>query len=91
MLWLAKRVIFGETKNPGIKSLKDINFFEGTTLFLLASAIIVFGFYPDPLLNTLDISINNLIDKYETDLNFYLTMMKSKIYTLIDLLFYQCL
>tara|TARA_B100000686_G_scaffold207344_1_gene214274 strand:+ start:7444 stop:8940 length:1497 start_codon:yes stop_codon:yes gene_type:complete len=76
MLWLAKRVIFGETKNPGIKSLKDINFFEGTTLFLLASAIIVFGFYPDPLLETMNVSVNDLLDNYQKDLMYHLKASK---------------
>jgi len=28
--------------------------------------------YPEPLLNTIDISVSNLIDNYQTDLNFYL-------------------
>jgi len=76
MLWLAKRVIFGETKNPVIKSLKDINFFEGTTLFLLASAIIVFGFYPDPLLETMNVSVNDLLDNYQKDLMYHLKASK---------------
>jgi len=31
-----------------------------------------FGIYPEPLLNTVDISINNLIDKYQIDINFHL-------------------
>ena len=28
--------------------------------------------YPEPLLNTVDISINNLIENYQMNLNFYL-------------------
>jgi len=34
---------------------------------------IFFGIYPEPLFNTIDISVSNLIDNYKTDLNFYLT------------------
>ena len=33
---------------------------------------IFFGIYPEPLFNTIDISVSNLIDNYQTDLNFYL-------------------
>ena len=31
-----------------------------------------FGIYPDPLLNTIDVSINNLIDKHQIEMKFYL-------------------
>ncbi|MDB9784565.1 NADH-quinone oxidoreductase subunit M, partial [Pelagibacteraceae bacterium] len=40
MLWLAKRVIFGETKNTKIKEIKDINFSEGIILSILALTVI---------------------------------------------------
>ena len=72
MLWLSKRVIFGETKNSEIKSLRDINFLEGITLFVLAAAIIIFGFYPDPLLETINVSVNDLLDNYQKDLIYHL-------------------
>ena len=39
MLWLAKRVIFGETKNTKIKEIKDINFSEGIILSILALTV----------------------------------------------------
>ena len=65
MLWLTKRVIFGNTKNNEIKNLKDINNLEALMLITLAILIILFGFYPSPLLDTLNISVNNLISNYE--------------------------
>ncbi len=68
MLWLAKRVIFGETNNSDIKILKDLNFSEATMLFILAVAIIFFGFYPQPLVDTMSVSVNNLINNYQMDL-----------------------
>tara|TARA_B100000945_G_scaffold88588_1_gene68967 strand:+ start:7143 stop:8639 length:1497 start_codon:yes stop_codon:yes gene_type:complete len=76
MLWLSKRVIFGQIKNPEIKTLKDINFSEGTILFILATIVIFFGFYPDPLLNTMNVSVNGLIDNYEKDLIYHLSASK---------------
>ena len=76
MLWLSKRVIFGEIKNPAIKSLKDINFSEGIMLFILAATIIIFGFYPDPLLDTVNVSVNNLLENYQKDLIYHLNASK---------------
>ena len=65
MLWLTKRVIFGNTNNPEIKDLKDINNLEGLMLGALALLVIFFGFYPAPLMDTLNISVDNLINNYE--------------------------
>jgi NADH-quinone oxidoreductase subunit M len=72
MLWLYKRVIFGRVANSEVKELKDIEKTEFYILYLLAGLIIFFGFYPDPLFNTIDTSVNNLINNYEIDLNLQL-------------------
>ena len=64
MLWLAKRVIFGETTNETIKTIKDLNFSEGSTLTILAIIMIFFGFYPQPLIDTISVSVNHLISNY---------------------------
>ena len=76
MLWLAKRVIFGETINPEIKKLRDVNFSEGFILFLLAFVTILFGFYPQPLIDTMSVSVNHLINNYQVDLIHHLTIQK---------------
>ena len=68
MLWLTKRVIFGETKNNEIKNLKDMNILETIMLTSLAFLVLFFGFYPAPLMDTMSISIDNLISNYKTDL-----------------------
>ena len=68
MLWLTKRVIFGATTNPEIKKLKDVNKSEIIMLITLAFLILFFGFYPLPLMETLDVSVNSLINNYETAL-----------------------
>ena len=65
MLWLTKRVIFGVTNNNEIKNLKDINNLEALMLTTLAILVILLGFYPSPLMDTLNISVNNLISNYE--------------------------
>jgi NADH-quinone oxidoreductase subunit M len=66
MLWLTKRVIFGKTNNNEIKNLKDINNLEMLMLVVLALLVVLLGFYPAPLFETLNISIDNLINNYES-------------------------
>jgi len=73
MLWLYKRVIFGKMASSEIKEMTDINKSE---IYIFASLVfltIFFGIYPEPLFNTIDISVSNLIDSYQMDLDFYLT------------------
>ena len=65
MLWLIKRVIFGSINNNEIKNLKDINNLETLMLVALGLLVILLGFYPAPLLDTINISVNNLISNYE--------------------------
>ena len=68
MLWLAKRVVFGEIKNQEIKSLKDMNFTETAILAVLAVPTIFFGIYPQPLMDTMNVSVNHLLSNYQLDL-----------------------
>ena len=69
MLWLAKRVIFGVTKNSKIETLSDVNSLEIIMLASLAFFVIFFGFYPTPLIETISTSVNGLIDNYQLALN----------------------
>ena len=69
MLWLTKRVIFGQIKNDQIKNLKDVNKFEILMLIILALLVIFFGFYPAPIMETLNVPIDNLINNYELAIN----------------------
>jgi len=52
--------------------MKDLNKTEIYIFASIAFLTLFFGIYPEPLLNTVDISINNLIDKYQIDINFHL-------------------
>jgi NADH-quinone oxidoreductase subunit M len=72
MLWLYKRVALGKIINSDLKKMPDLNKIEFYILLLLALLVLFFGFYPQPLLNTIDVSINHLIINYQNDLNFYL-------------------
>ena len=73
MLWLYRRVIFGRVASSEIKKMMDLDKTEICIFASLVFLILFFGIYPEPLLNTADISINNLIDKYQTDINFHLS------------------
>ncbi len=72
MLWLYRRVIFGRIASSEIREMKDLNKVELYIFSSLVFLTLFFGFYPEPLFNTVDISITNLIENYQTDLNFYL-------------------
>jgi len=69
MLWLYKRVIFGKIEKNDLKNIKDINLSEFSVLFTLGLLIIFFGFYPEPFLETMRVSIDNLIANYNFEIN----------------------
>ena len=72
MLWLYKRVVFGDVlKKIDVSKMVDLNKHETMVLSLLAILVIFFGFFPDPLIKTYAISIDNFINIFisSTDLN----------------------
>jgi len=69
MLWLYKRIIFGELINKDLLKMLDLNKSEIFILISLAIPVLFFGFYPEPLLNTIELSISNLIDSYNYNLS----------------------
>jgi NADH-quinone oxidoreductase subunit M len=64
MLWLYKRVVFGKLVNEDLKSMIDLNKSEYFILTCLAVPTLFFGFYPDPLINTIEVSVKDLINMY---------------------------
>ena len=76
ILWLYKRVIFGKIINQDVKKLIDLNNSEIFILWSLAIPILFFFFYSEPLINTIEVSINNLIEVYNLNLENY--MVKNK-------------
>ena len=75
MLWLYRRVIFGKLINKDLLEMKDLNKSEIFILSSLAIPTLFFGFYPEPLLNTIEVSIEGLIDSYNH--NLYLNLLES--------------
>ena len=68
MLWLYKRVIFGKLVNKELEKMVDLNSSEYFILITLAVPTLFFGFYPDPLISTIEVSVNNLIETYNLNL-----------------------
>ena len=61
-------MIFGKIINKEVLNLIDLNKSEIFILTVLAVPTLFFGFYPEPLFNTINVSINNLIDTYNYNL-----------------------
>ncbi len=61
-LWMIKRVVFGDTGNEKVATLKDINMREGLMLGSLAVAVLALGIWPDPLVDVMHISVQNLLE-----------------------------
>ena len=68
MLWLYKRVIFGKLINEDLKKMLDLNRSEYFILSCLAVPILFFGFYPEPLINTIEVSVKDLINMHNLNL-----------------------
>ena len=67
MLWLYKRIIFGELlSNIKKEIMPDLKRDEIFILSTLAILIIFLGFYPEPIIKTYAVSIDNFIDVYNS-------------------------
>ena len=57
-----------------MKKIKDINFSEGFYLITLSLMVLFFGFYPEPILETIKVSVDNLISNYNFDVGRKITL-----------------
>jgi len=60
-LWMYKRVIFGAVANAHVAELKDINMREFLVLGLFAVAVLAMGVWPNPFVEVLHTSVNELL------------------------------
>ena len=74
MLWLYKRVVFGKLEKNDLKKIPDLNNSEIGVLFTLGTLIVFFGFYPEPFLDTIRVSVDNLINNYNSEINKHLAL-----------------
>ena len=72
MLWLYRRIVFGKLINKELLKISDLDKSELFILICLALPTLFFGFYPEPLLNTINVSISNLIETY----NYKISLVK---------------
>ena len=75
MLWLYKRVIFGSVTNSKIKLLVDLDRTELIIFIFLSILTLLIGFYPNFLLQTINVSVDNLINNYNSNLIYYNTSL----------------
>ncbi len=68
MLWLYKRVVFGKLVNEDLKQMVDLNKSEYLILTCLAVPTLFFGFYPEPLFNTIEVSVSDLINMHNLNI-----------------------
>ena len=76
MLWMYRRVIFGKIQNKDLLGMPDLSKSEMLVLWILALPIIFYGFYPEPLFKTIDISVNQFLELYDFNIEKYLVENK---------------
>ncbi|MFC1664325.1 NADH-quinone oxidoreductase subunit M [Pseudomonadota bacterium] len=60
-LWMYKRVIYGEITNDAVAGLKDVTPREILFLTLLAISVLVMGIWPFPVIDLIQVSVDNLV------------------------------
>jgi NADH-quinone oxidoreductase subunit M len=61
MLWLYRRVVFGELVHEDLKSILDVNRRELAYFVPLILIVLIMGVWPDPFLNVMHASVENLV------------------------------
>ncbi len=61
-LWMITRVVFGAVANDNVAALADVNKREFLFLAILAFAVLLLGLWPDPLVEVMHPTIDNLLD-----------------------------
>ncbi len=66
MLWLYRRTIFGQLEKDDLKQIGDLNAREIVVFAPLVVLAIVMGVYPAPFLDVMHVSVDNLIQQYQS-------------------------
>jgi NADH-quinone oxidoreductase subunit M len=64
MLYLYRRVIFGELTKEKLKDILDLSPREIAVFAPLVVLVFVMGIYPQPFLDAMHVSVENLLDRY---------------------------
>ena len=62
-LWMYKRVIYGRVANEGVAGLQDLDRRELGVLASLAVLVLLFGVWPNPLLEVMHPSVEHLVQQ----------------------------
>ena len=68
-LWLYRKIIFGTLTKPSLATIKDLDYREIVTLGPLVALTILFGIYPQPVLDLSAASVAQLLENYEKALS----------------------
>ena len=68
-LWLYRRVIFGKLEKENLKAIADMNGREIAIMAPLVVLTILFGVWPQPILDVTAVSVEHLIDSYQAALS----------------------
>ena len=66
MLWLYRRVIFGNLTKGDLKAIKDMSYREVAVFTPLLVLTIWMGVYPMPFLEIIEVSVANLVEQHKT-------------------------
>ncbi len=62
-LWMVKRVLYGEVANNKVAELQDLNQREFIVLAVLAIAVLLLGLWPAPLVDMMNVTIEQLLQQ----------------------------
>ena len=62
-LWMIKRVVYGEVANDKVAALQDLNRREFLILAILAASVLLVGLWPAPLVDMMNVTIEQLIEQ----------------------------
>lgn len=60
-LWMVKRVVFGKITNEKVAEMSDVTGREFFILGTLAVAVLALGVWPDPLVDVMHVTVDNLL------------------------------
>ena len=66
MLYLYRRVIFGQLTKESLATIRDLNGREIAVFTPLLVIVFILGVYPEPFLAVMQVSVENLIERYES-------------------------
>ena len=66
MLWLYRRIIFGQLEKDDLQKITDMNVREIALFTPLVILAVLMGIYPAPFLDVMHVSVDNLIQQYQT-------------------------